>query len=605
MIKKWQFAIVILSLTLAAGPTPETGALPIIGTDNSITNGGQQLLSYVQHTPVIINSNLDFESQGWSGNGTQSNPFIIEGLSIVTDGKECINISNTDVFFIIRDCYISSVNDWERLYNRGITLGNVTNAMIERVEISKKWLAITIFSSSNCSIIECEIYDSCLAIDINGRNGEDYPEHCRIFNNTIYGNEEGVSLARVRHCVIDRNNIVGGIYLQETVECTVSNNKIDGSQADFWSYYLSFFESIDTFVANNTMVNSGLEFDTMYAPSFQLYNNTVNGKPIGYFANLSDSIINPNDYGQLILIDCNNVTVRDGTISNTAQGMFFYSCSNCVIDNCTIHFCGYGATLCKSDHCSFILSDFHDNMQWGIAIAESNNSIVASNVIYENQGNGIFVSLMYSIGNSFYYNVICSNGEGFTLSDGNSWDDGQHNIWDDGASLGNFWDDYGGTGQYKIHGDASSVDRNPSRVEAVGESGLWLGFNLQPAESPENDSVVTTVGVIDVDGVDEVILSYSTDGNITWTNITMTQYGPIWTAIIPFPSEVANLSYRAYVRDNAGNIESSRVLIYGTHVISTTIDGQNEGYLPISMAIAVGGTLAIVALAIILSRRRP
>ncbi|MBS3794064.1 MAG: hypothetical protein KGY80_04160, partial [Candidatus Thorarchaeota archaeon] len=36
--------------------------------------------SYAKHDPIIITSNADFESQEWPGNGTQEDPYLIEGL---------------------------------------------------------------------------------------------------------------------------------------------------------------------------------------------------------------------------------------------------------------------------------------------------------------------------------------------------------------------------------------------------------------------------------------------------------------------------------------------------------------------------------------------
>lgn len=606
MLKRWQLVLVILVLALVIVPTVKNNDQPPLNISNAISNQNQQISSYEPHSPIIINSDLDFESQEWPGNGSESNPYLIEGLSIITDGTECINISNTDVFFVIKDCLISSLNPWDKLYNRGVTFGNVTHGTIKNLVVSKKWIAITIVSSSNCSVIESQIYDNCHGVEIRGLYDKEYPGNCSIFNNTLFDNHVGVMLTYVRHCLVDSNDILGDIHLQETVECKVSNNIIEGSQTGDWYYYLSFFDVIDTLVVNNTMIDSGLEFNYLHRPSLQLYNNTVNDKPIGYFTNLTDSIICPSDYGQVFLIDCINVTVRDGTIHNTAESVSFYSCRNCVIENCTVYSSGFGATLCWSDHCSVILSDFHDNKHWGIDIVESSNTIVAGNILYENKGIGIFVPPTDSFNNSFYYNVICSNGDGSTISDGNAWEDGHNNVWDDGVSLGNFWDDYGGIGDYHIPGDALSVDRYPSRVESVIESDLWIGFNLNPSEPTGNESVLVRVGVIDADGVDEVILSYSIDGNLTWTNITMVQSGPIWNTTIPSQSENTTVSYRVFVRDNAGNIESSAILVYGapSNGTNTTTNGQDEGNSTIYMAIAIGGTIVVAALALILSRRR-
>ena len=38
--------------------------------------------SYIEHDPIDIRSNDDFETQGWPGNGTENDPYIIEGLTI-------------------------------------------------------------------------------------------------------------------------------------------------------------------------------------------------------------------------------------------------------------------------------------------------------------------------------------------------------------------------------------------------------------------------------------------------------------------------------------------------------------------------------------------
>ncbi|RDE11812.1 MAG: hypothetical protein C4K48_11005 [Candidatus Thorarchaeota archaeon] len=609
MLRKWQLVLVILVLASISVPTARNSGLVTSDAGNMVTIQDQQNPSYVPHSPIIINSNADFETQGWLGNGTQTDPYVIEGLSIITDGKECINVSHTDVFFVVRNCFISSVSQWEGLWNRGITLGDVTNGMVERVVVSKKWLAVTIVSSSDCSVIECEIYDSGLAIDVQGPYGEGYPEHCTIFNNTVYDSREGVHLYHVRQCLVDRNDILGDICLQETVECTVSNNRIDGSQAGFWSYYLSFFEAVDTLVANNTMINSGLELDYTPIPSLQVYNNTVNDKPIGYFANLSDATICPSNYGQVILVDCNNVTVQDGVIHDTADGVDFLSCRDCILKNCTIYSCGHGTTLCWSEGCSVILSKFHHNRQWGIAVVESDNALVAANIVYQNQGIGIFVPPIGGFGNRYFHNVICANGEGYTISAGNSWDGGQQSVWDDGKSQGNYWDDYGGAGEYYIPGDAGSIDRYPSRVSPVGESGFWIGFSITPSRPTENDTVSVTMGVIDIDGVKDVILSYSIDGNLTWANLSMTHYGPIWTTSIPPQDEGTTISYQAIVRDEIGNLELSEIQSYAvlrpnvTDVTNVT-DAQIDENMLMTLAIAIGGTLVVAGLALILSRRR-
>jgi hypothetical protein len=61
------------------------------------------------HVPILITGNSDFQSQSWPGEGTADHPYIIAGLEInATTGVPAVNITNTDVYFVIRDCRLSS-----------------------------------------------------------------------------------------------------------------------------------------------------------------------------------------------------------------------------------------------------------------------------------------------------------------------------------------------------------------------------------------------------------------------------------------------------------------------------------------------------------------
>ncbi|MFW9928569.1 MAG: hypothetical protein ACFFD1_04180 [Candidatus Thorarchaeota archaeon] len=74
---------------------------------------------------ININGDNNFSSQaianGWAGDGTGGNPYIIENLTINTSLTEPygIFIANTNVSFIIRNCSIYN-------FSYGIALSNVT-----------------------------------------------------------------------------------------------------------------------------------------------------------------------------------------------------------------------------------------------------------------------------------------------------------------------------------------------------------------------------------------------------------------------------------------------------------------------------------------------
>ena len=55
-------------------------------------------LSYTPHGAIFITGNQDFIDQGWSGNGSESDPYRIEGLNI-TSTQVCIDIRYVDVHF--------------------------------------------------------------------------------------------------------------------------------------------------------------------------------------------------------------------------------------------------------------------------------------------------------------------------------------------------------------------------------------------------------------------------------------------------------------------------------------------------------------------------
>ncbi|MEM4734541.1 MAG: hypothetical protein QXS20_02400 [Candidatus Thorarchaeota archaeon] len=83
--------------------------------------------SYTPHDPVYVTSDMDFVVQGWPGNGTESDPFVIEGLDIATSGTTCITVQNTTAYFEIRGCVTSSASE-HSIWLRNIS--HVLNALV-------------------------------------------------------------------------------------------------------------------------------------------------------------------------------------------------------------------------------------------------------------------------------------------------------------------------------------------------------------------------------------------------------------------------------------------------------------------------------------------
>ena len=65
--------------------------------------------SYVVHSPIDIDRNSDFETLGFPGNGSESNPYRIENLNI-TGTFYSIIITNVSVYYVISNCYLKNAN---------------------------------------------------------------------------------------------------------------------------------------------------------------------------------------------------------------------------------------------------------------------------------------------------------------------------------------------------------------------------------------------------------------------------------------------------------------------------------------------------------------
>jgi parallel beta-helix repeat protein len=135
--------------------------------------------------------------------------------------------------------------------------------------------------------------------------------------------------------------------------------------------------------------------------------NTVNGKPLIYLEDVSGKSVT--DAGQVILVNCNEVSVRDLTLSNTVAGLLLQGTNDSIATGNTIT----------------------DN--WiGIWLGESsNNTVVANNI--ENNRVGVFI--YQSSRNSIYHNNFVDNSEQVhvtLLGYANSWDDGY-------PHGGNYW----------------------------------------------------------------------------------------------------------------------------------------------------------------------
>ena len=171
------------------------------------------------HQIITINNNYQLNQTASSGNGTLSNPYIIDSLTIDGQGYlYSILINNTDKYFTLKGCTV---------YNSsyGISINNVTNALITGNFISENLKAgIKVENSHNISILGNHIY-----------------------KNRTYG----AFIVNTNNTIIDNNllwdNGYAGVYVNNSVYNNITLNIINDHK-----YPLVLENSNFTNIVNNT-----------------------------------------------------------------------------------------------------------------------------------------------------------------------------------------------------------------------------------------------------------------------------------------------------------------------------------------------------------------
>ncbi|MFX1283027.1 MAG: right-handed parallel beta-helix repeat-containing protein [Promethearchaeota archaeon] len=140
---------------------------------------------------ITINGNNNFSTlirdENWPGDGTSSNPYVIEGLTLNGPNSiALISIWNTDAYFIINNCTLNGGAI-------GILLTNVTNAYISNSLIQNNNRGIYLNLSNNNLIADNTItinkYGILLGSDLLHLPPSTVNNNT-IINNTIYNNVE-------------------------------------------------------------------------------------------------------------------------------------------------------------------------------------------------------------------------------------------------------------------------------------------------------------------------------------------------------------------------------------------------------------------------------
>ncbi len=321
----------------------------ITGNTISYSSGAGVYLSYSNDTQVLSNSISD-----------------IDGFGIQADTSHRLNVSTNTISRVTADGFSVSDSDNGTFHGNdvsyatsGASLDNCYAWEIDSNTMHDMVTGIIVTGSSHDDIWNNDISKASDA----GIEAEDHGV-IEIWENIISESNAGIFLLSCNDQYIRDNTVtmceVAGLLIRETVDSEISMNTIsDCAQAgisleDFnaskligndisrcpFAGILYQSGNYSTFQDNN-LVDCGLFLFAqlpILSPAVSDYNhsisgNTVNGKPLYYAINQSALSINGNSYGEIIVVNCSEVTITGGQFVSSTCALELAFSNNVRITN--------------------------------------------------------------------------------------------------------------------------------------------------------------------------------------------------------------------------------------------------------------------------------
>lgn len=376
-------------------------------------------------SPINVTNYLDFINEGFTGNGTFENPFVLNGnIRIVGSFIDALTIINSNYYFVIQNCNFSGYN------------------------------AINVINSSNGLII-----NNSLGNNFNSGVRIQNSTNIRVYNNDLcYNYYYGIAIRESSLIIVQNNSIsdnFDGILLRDTSNNSIINNTILNNER----YGIMIQDSEKNVIKDNEFYNDGLMLQGKFLNHYlqNIINNTLNDKKLVYLKNIDSSVNftenlgNINDIGQIIIVNSSNFVIKNTKILDGGIGIFLafshnisisqntlnYNIIGIAIEFClnvtvednlvnsnyfsAIHLINVHSTIIRNNTCSDILlgdsiylyngtdvkiidNICNMNFKTGISAFLANYLEISNNVCNENQEGGI---LLYFICNSSIISNVC------------------------------------------------------------------------------------------------------------------------------------------------------------------------------------------------------
>ena len=400
---------------------------------------------------------------------------------------------------------------------------NITRFTVTSSGSDGSGAGIRLFSAENCYIANNSVSNN----DGSAGIGINFAENCYIANNSVSNNGYGITL------FLSINNIIANN--------TISLNDRNG---------ISLFASESITISNNVMVEGGVYIEGHGLEHWNTHtidtSNTVNGKPVYYWKNVTSGII-PSGAGQVILVNCTGVIVENQNVSNGSVGIELLLSSDITIANNTVSNNHFGIFLYVSSSNDVSNNTISNNWE-GIYLGVSGSNTIADNTVSYNE-RGIY--LESSVRHTITNNTVSNNVEGIHIIASSNY-----NIIDNNNASSN-----------RENGILLSSSRN-NIVDNNSFLNNWYGISLRFSSSSDNRITNNTVSSNNGYG----IYLYHSRNNLIRSNMVSSNrwYGIILESsssnMIDNCTASSSNIYGIFLRSSSNNVISN-------NSVSTNTDG--------------------------------
>ena len=409
--------------------------------------------SYTQHARIRIYGNDEFNTtaytEGWSGNGTKENPYIIEDYFIDVAGGSIngITIRDTNVYFIIRNCYVTGAYYYPYY---GIAIFNVTNGLITRNICTNNSMGIGVtgnpplysvnntVSDNNCSYNrDLGIYLTYAHYNLIANNTCNHDVDYGILvvndgsntlrNNTCMHNTEGIYVLNCNNNVLENNtcnyNTNRGIYVYNADNTRVADSKLCYNTAT--GVLVEYSDNHQ--ITGNLCVNNTRHIHIYHYGGYPITDNTC---------------INGSDGITLRLVSGATIVSNNTCIDNAGSGIYLWDSDYHTVINNTLIGNNYGINL-RDPRYVDVLNNTLESNTVGIYSNNGDINLLKDNklqdntdaiILYGNSNSNDIVNNTISHPTDSCLRIEASVGNNIT---NNTFDGGEYGIHIDDASYAN------------------------------------------------------------------------------------------------------------------------------------------------------------------------